>query len=67
LIKEGEKSRTELVALAMVIKKEVWKHQSWYRLSLVSDYTQFGNIDFDCCDSIDEVVNEYVRLNIGAH
>ncbi len=70
LIVKGEKSKDELGFLftsnykSEIVKNIVLEN----RLSLYSDYiNNFGNIDIDCDLTINLVVNQHVRTNIGAH
>ncbi|MFT4983678.1 MAG: hypothetical protein ACI9Q9_000719 [Flavobacterium sp.] len=70
LIVEGEKSKTELgFLLTGFYKQEVLKNITLEnRLSLYSDYiNKFGNIDIDYDLTLELVVNEYVKTNIGLH
>ncbi len=70
LIREGEKSRTELGFLVMTaFKKEVFTNiKLENRLSLYSDYiNNFGNIDVDWQMQWDFIVNKYVRASINTH
>ena len=70
LIKQGEKSKIELgFLLTGYYKQEILKNITLEnRLSLYSDYIHhFGNIDVDYDLSLDLVVNEHVRTNIGVH
>jgi hypothetical protein len=68
LISEGKKSKTELGFLVTSsYKKEIAKNINIEnRLSLYSDYiNNFGNVDVDCDLTLDLVVNQYVKANIG--
>ena len=70
LIREGEKSRTELGFLVMTgFKKELFTNiKLENRLSLYSDYiNNFGNIDVDWQMQWDFIVNKYVRASITTH
>lgn len=70
LIKEGQKSKTELGFLVSShFKREVFKNIIFEnRLSVYSDYlNHFGNIDVDWQAQLDLVVNKYVKANIGIH
>jgi hypothetical protein len=70
LIREGEKSRTELGVLVMTgFKREIFPNVKLEnRLSLYSDYiNKFGNIDVDWQMQWDFIVNKYVRANINLH
>ena len=70
LIAEGEKSKVELgFLLTGFYKKEIFKNITVEnRLSLYSDYiNKFGNIDVDYDLTLELVVNEYVKTNIGVH
>jgi hypothetical protein len=70
LIKEGKKTRTELGFLVTShFKKDLFKNITFEnRLNLYSDYiNKFGNIDLDWQASLDLVVNQYVKANIGMH
>jgi hypothetical protein len=69
LISSGKRSKTELGFLfTSFYKKEIVKNITLVnKLSLYSDYiNKFGNIDVDCDLSLDLVVNQYVKANIGA-
>ncbi|MFV8324355.1 DUF3078 domain-containing protein [Flavobacterium sp. ZS1P14] len=68
LISEGKKSKTELgFLMTSFYKKEIAKNINIEnRLSLYSDYiNKFGNVDVDCDLTVDLVVNQYVKANIG--
>lgn len=68
LISEGKKSKTELgFLMTSFYKKEIVKNINIEnRLSLYSDYiNNFGNVDVDCDLTVDLVVNQYVKANIG--
>jgi hypothetical protein len=70
LISEGENSRVELgFLLTSFYKKEILKNIILEnRLSLYSDYiNKFGNIDIDYELTLELVVNEYIKTNIGLH
>ena len=70
LISEGERSKVELgFLLTGFYKHEIFKNIIFEnKLSLYSDYiNRFGNIDVDYDLSIELVVNEYVKTNIGVH
>ena len=70
LVKEGERSKTELGFLVTTAyKTEILKNINLEnRLSLYSDYiNKFGNIDVDWQLQLDLVVNKYVKANIGSH
>jgi hypothetical protein len=70
LIAEGEKSKVELgFLLTGLYKQEIFKNITLEnRLSLYSDYiNKFGNVDIDYDLTIELVVNEYVKTNIGLH
>lgn len=70
LIAEGEKSKVELgFLLTGFYKKEIVKNIIIEnRISLYSDYiNKFGNIDVDNDLSLELVVNEHVKTNIGIH
>lgn len=70
LIREGEKSRTELGFLVMTgFKREVFTNiKLENRLSLYSDYiNNFGNVDVDWQMQWDFIVNKYVRASITTH
>ena len=70
LIVEGEKSKIELgFLLTGFYKEEILKNITLEnRLSLYSDYiNKFGNIDIDYDLTLELVVNEYVKTNIGLH
>jgi hypothetical protein len=70
LITEGEKSKIELgFLLTGFYKKEIFKNITVEkRLSLYSDYiNKFGNIDVDYDLTLELVVNEHVKTNIGLH
>lgn len=70
LIREGEKSRTELGFLVMTgFKRELFTNiKLENRLSLYSDYiNNFGNIDVDWQMQWDFIVNKYVRASINTH
>lgn len=70
LIAEGEKSKVELgFLLTGFYKKEIFKNITVEnRLSLYSDYiNKFGNIDVDYDLTLELVVNEYIKTNIGVH
>jgi len=70
LIREGQKSKTELGFLVTShFKREIFKNIIFEnRLSLYSDYlNHFGNIDIDWQAQLDLVVNKYVKANIGIH
>lgn len=70
LIKQGEKSKIELgFLLTGYYKQEILKNITLENsLSLYSDYiNHFGNIDVDYDLSLDLVVNEHVKTNIGVH
>jgi len=69
-IRAGKRSRTELGALVTShFKADVAKNITYEnRLSLYTDYlNHFGNIDTDWQGTLDLVVNQYVRANIGFH
>ncbi len=69
MISSGKRSKTELGFLfTSFYKKEIVKNITLVnKLSLYSDYiNNFGNIDVDCDLSLDLVVNQYVKANIGA-
>jgi len=69
VISSGKRSKTELGFLfTSFYKKEIVKNITLVnKLSLYSDYiNNFGNIDVDCDLSLDLVVNQYVKANIGA-
>jgi hypothetical protein len=69
IISSGKRSKTELGFLfTSFYKKEIVKNITLVnKLSLYSDYiNNFGNIDVDCDLSLDLVVNQYVKANIGA-
>lgn len=69
IISNGKRSKTELGFLfTSFYKKEIVKNITLVnKLSLYSDYiNNFGNIDVDCDLSLDLVVNQYVKANIGA-
>lgn len=68
LLTEGKKSKTELgFLMTSFYKKEIAKNINIEnRLSLYSDYiNKFGNVDVDCDLTVDLVVNQYVKANIG--
>jgi hypothetical protein len=70
LIAEGDKSKLELgFLITSFYKKEILKNIIIEnRLSLYSDYIiKFGNIDIDYDLSLELVVNEHVKTNIGIH
>lgn len=70
LIREGKKTRTELGFLVTShFKREIVKNINFEnRLNLYSDYiNSFGNVDVDWQASLDLVVNQYVKANIGIH
>jgi hypothetical protein len=70
LIAEGEKSKVELgFLLTGFYKEEIFKNITVEnRLSLYSDYiNKFGNIDVDYDLTLELIVNEHVRTNIGLH
>ncbi|PKH66476.1 hypothetical protein CXF59_11035 [Flavobacterium sp. ALD4] len=70
LIAEGEKSKVELgFLLTGFYKQEIFKNITLEnRLSLYSDYiNKFGNVDLDYDLTVELVVNEYVKTNIGLH
>lgn len=70
LIAEGEKSKVELgFLLTGFYKKEIFKNITIEnRLSLYSDYiNKFGNVDIDYDLTLELVVNEHVKTNIGMH
>ena len=70
LLREGERSRTELGILIMTgFKREVFKNITLdNRLSLYSDYiNKFGNIDVNWQMQWDFIVNKYVRASINTH
>ncbi len=70
LIKEGKKTKTELGFLVTShFKKEIFKNIIFEnRLVLYSDYiNKFGNVDVDWQASLDLIVNQYVKANIGIH
>ncbi|UMY66078.1 MULTISPECIES: DUF3078 domain-containing protein [unclassified Flavobacterium] len=69
-IRRGKRSRTELGTLVSThFKATVAKNITYEnRLSLYTDYlNRFGNIDTDWQGTLDLVVNEYIRANIGFH
>jgi hypothetical protein len=69
MISSGKRSKTELGFLfTSFYKREIVKNITLVnKLSLYSDYiNNFGNIDVDCDLSLDLVVNQYVKANIGA-
>lgn len=70
LLREGERSRTELGILIMTgFKREVFKNITLdNRLSLYSDYiNKFGNIDVNWQMQWDFIVNKYVRASVNTH
>lgn len=70
LISQGEHLRVELgFLLTSFYKKEVFKNIIMEnRLSLYSDYiNKFGNIDIDYELTLELVVNQYIKTNIGIH
>ena len=70
LIAEGEKSKVELgFLLTGFYKKEIFKNITIEnRLSLYSDYiNKFGNVDIDYDLTLELVVNQHVKTNIGMH
>jgi hypothetical protein len=70
LIADGEKSKVELgFLLTGFYKQEIFKNITLEnRLSLYSDYiNKFGNVDIDYDLTLQLVVNEYVKTNIGLH
>jgi hypothetical protein len=70
LIAEGDKSKLELgFLITSFYKKEILKNIIIENsLSLYSDYiSKFGNIDIDYDLSLELVVNEHVKTNIGIH
>lgn len=70
MISKGEQFRIEAgILITAQHKEEVWKNITMEnRLSLYSDYlNNFGNIDIDWQLSLNLIVNEYVRANIGVH
>jgi hypothetical protein len=70
LISQGEHLRVELgFLLTSFYKKEVFKNIIMEnRLSLYSDYiNRFGNIDIDYELTLELVVNQYIKTNIGIH
>jgi hypothetical protein len=70
MISKGEQFRIEAgILVTAQHKEEVWKNISIEnRLSLYSDYiNNFGNIDVEWQMSMNLIVNEYVRANIGIH
>jgi Protein of unknown function (DUF3078) len=69
ILVNGKRSKTELGFLfTSFYKREIVKNITLVnKLSLYSDYiNNFGNIDVDCDLSLDLVVNQYVKANIGA-
>lgn len=70
VIKKGKLSRTEVGILVTThIKRQVFKNiEMENRLSLYTDYiNKFGNIDVDWQLTVDFIVNEYIKANIGLH
>jgi hypothetical protein len=70
LIAKGEKSKVELgFLLTGFYKKGIFKNITVEnRLSLYSDYiNKFGNVDVDYDLTLELVVNEHVKTNIGMH
>jgi len=70
LIREGKKTKTELGFLVTThFKREIFKNINFEnRLNLYSDYiNKFGNVDVDWQASLDLIVNQYVKANIGIH
>lgn len=70
VIKKGRQSRTEVGMLVTAnVKKEVYDNITVEnRLSLYTDYiNNFGNVDVDWLITVDFLVNEYVKANIGLH
>lgn len=70
LLRRGKKSRTEIgILITSHYKAEVWKNINFEnRLNLYTDYlNNFGNVDMDWQMTLDLVVNQYVRANIGLH
>lgn len=70
IIQKGENVRTELgILLTSGFSKEIFKNVSLdNQVSLYTDYlNKFGNIDIDWELSLDLVVNEFVKANIGSH
>jgi hypothetical protein len=68
LISKGENSRVELgFLLTSFYKKEIFKNIILEnRLTLYSDYiNKFGNVDIDYGLTLELLVNEYVKTNIG--
>jgi hypothetical protein len=58
-----------LVSVNWFYKQEIFKNITLEnRLSLYSDYiNKFGNVDIDYDLTLELVVNEYVKTNIGLH
>src|SRR5690606_32900948 len=70
ILREGEKSRTELGILVTThVKREIFKNiKIENRLNLYTDYiNKFGNIDVEWQLLVDLIVNEYVKANVGLH
>lgn len=70
MIREGKNTRTELgFLITSHFSREIFKNIKFEnRLNLYSDYlNSFGNVDVDWQASLDLVVNQYVRANIGFH
>lgn len=70
LVRHGTKSRTELGALITShVKLDVAKNMSYEnRLNLYTDYLKnFGNVDIDWQGTLDFIVNQYVKANVGFH
>ncbi len=70
VIRKGKLSRTEIGILTTAnIKRQIFENISAEtRISLYTDYiNNFGNIDVDWQLTVDFIVNEYVKANIGLH
>jgi len=70
IIQQGEKSRTELgILFTNQLKRQIFKNIMLdNRLTLYTDYlNSFGNVDVNWQFTLDMIVNQYVKANIGAN
>lgn len=70
LIRHGKRARTELgILVTSHFKSNVAKNITYEnRMNFYTDYiNNFGNIDVDWQGTLDLVVNQYVKANIGFH
>ncbi|MEO8253568.1 MAG: DUF3078 domain-containing protein [Flavobacterium sp.] len=69
IIRKGQRSKSEVgILITNHFKKEIYKNIILVsNVSLYSDYiNKFGNVDVDCDLTLNLIVNQYVKANIGA-